>query len=465
VSEPGHSRHPLEQDGAPPGVSPDQEPPETASRRATDWVADHDTETRDMRPALGTRGQPGSWQRAVDGAEVALARPAFADAQWSFLFKSRDTGYAATQPEPGQVAAVNQRMRSTPVPEVQGPFIKPPVWTWEVPMYFWVGGVASGSSFVALACDAAGDHRSAKVARKLALTAVGPAPLLLIADLGRPERFLNMLRIFKPRSPMNLGAWCLMTFSTTLAGAVGADLFRRPRLARGLGGVTALVGGYLGSYTGVLLASTAVPVWARSRSYLGPIFVATATATGAAASRLTLVACGLPEYHPTRSALRTLETVAILTELSLSSINERRLGPAAAALRQGRPGTLFRVAKGAVVLGLTARLVGRRVAPRGGRGRGASPRVHDLASLLYLTGGLAFRFAWVQAGKASAAHHEDVAAMARGQLALAENQGRPPGACAQSVARPPLRLPEFTRAWGELIRRSSLAVERRLRRG
>jgi formate-dependent nitrite reductase membrane component NrfD len=464
VSEPGHSRHPLEQDGAPPEVSPGQEPPERASSRATDWVADHDTQTRDTRPALGTRGQPGSWQRAVDGAAVALARPAFGDAQWSFLFKSRDTGYAAAQPAPGQVAAANQRMRSAPIPEIRGPFIKPPVWTWEVPLYFWVGGVASGSSFVGLACDAAGDHRSAAVVRKVALAAVGPAPLLLIADLGRPERFLNMLRIFKPRSPMNLGAWCLMTFSTTLAGAVGADLFARPRLARGLGGATAVLGGYLGSYTGVLLASTAVPVWARSRSYLGPIFIATATATGAAASRLALVACGLPEHHPTRSALRTLETAAILTELSLSSINERRLGPAATALRQGRPRTLFRVAKTAVVLGLSTRLVGRRLAPQP-RGRGISPRVHDLASVLYLTGGLAFRFAWVQAGKASAAHDEGVATMGRGQLALTEDQGRPPEPRAESVQRPPLPLPGFSRAWGELVRRISLAVERLLRRG
>src|SRR5207245_5498257 len=101
--------------------------------------------------------------------------------------------------------------------------------------------------FMALACDVAGDHRSAAIARKVALGAVAPAPLLLIGDLGRPERFLNMLRVFKPRSPMSMGAWCLVSFSGSASLAVGADLAGRPRTARALGGATALPGGYPGS--------------------------------------------------------------------------------------------------------------------------------------------------------------------------------------------------------------------------
>ena len=102
-------------------------------------------------------------------------------------------------------------MRDAPVSDINGPFIHAPLWGWEVATYFWLGGTAAGSAFVALACDAAGDHRSAAIARKVALGAVAPAPLLLVADLGRPERFLNMTRIFKPRSPMNTGrgAWSL----------------------------------------------------------------------------------------------------------------------------------------------------------------------------------------------------------------------------------------------------------------
>ena len=93
-----------------------------------------------------------------------------------------------------------------------------------------------------------------------------------------------------------------------------------------LGGANAVLGGYLGSYTGVLLASTAVPLWARSRMFLGPIFVTTAVATGAAATRLVLVAAGLPDTHRTRHALGRVETGAIAIELAMSSYNEYRLG-------------------------------------------------------------------------------------------------------------------------------------------
>ncbi len=218
-------------------------------------------------------------------------------------------------------------------------------------------------------------------------------------------------------------------------------------MARGLGGATAVLGGYLGSYTGVLLASTAVPLWARSRLFLGPIFVTTATATGAAAVRLVLVGTGLAAGHPTRRALGMVETGAIGCELAMSAVNERRLGRAGEALHGGTAGWLLRGAKAAVVGGLAVRAAGRR---RSGRLYG------DLASSLYLAGGLLFRFAWVYAGKASAADHAAVVAVAR-------ERGRGPGAV-PSVARSPLRVPG-RRAWSEAVRRVSLGVERVVRRG
>jgi hypothetical protein len=272
-----------------------------------------------------------------------------------------------------------------------------------VPLYFWFGGIAAGSSFVALACDLAGDHRSAAIARKVAMGALAPSPPLLVMDLGRPERFLNMLRIFKPRSPMSMGAWCLSVFGTVGGAAVAADVLGRPQAARALGAANAVVGGYLGSYTGVLLAATAVPVWARSRLFLGPIFVSTAAATGAAATRLVLVAAGLPRDHPTRRALGRVETGAMAAELALSTVNERRLGRLSRSLHEGRGGRLFRAAKWGVRAGL---------ALRAGRGRGG-PAVHHLASALFLGAGLAFRYAWVEAGKHSARDDEAVACMAR----------------------------------------------------
>jgi formate-dependent nitrite reductase membrane component NrfD len=421
-----------------------------------EWVADHDTETRDIQPALGTRGGPAPWTAATPGAPVALARPDFGDAQWSFLYKERDTAYAGAEPAFGEVAEANRRMRGAPVSEIRGPFIHAPVWSWEVATYFWLGGMASGSAFVALACDAAGDHRSAAIARKVALGAVGAAPVLLIADLGRPERFLNMMRIFKPRSPMNTGAWCLVAFSGSSGLAVGCDLIGRPKAARALGVLTSLFGSYLGSYTGVLLACTAVPVWARSRMILGPAFIATATATGAAATRLVLVARGLPHGHPTGRALGTIETASMLTELSISALGERRLGNAAEALSRGRPGLYFRTAKSLVAVGLSLRLVARRT------GR----REHELASFMYLAAGLAFRFAWINAGRASATDDAAVVAMSRDRRSPHNDDPHQPWQKrALSIRRSPLPLPDTARrAYGEALRRTSLAIERRLRR-
>jgi formate-dependent nitrite reductase membrane component NrfD len=102
----------------------------------------------------------------------------------------------------------------------------------------------------------------------VALAAALPSAPLLVLDLGRPLRFLHMLRIFKPRSPMSMGAWCLAAFSGAATLAVGADILGHGKPARALGAATVLLGTYLGSYTGVLLAATAVPVWARSRALL-----------------------------------------------------------------------------------------------------------------------------------------------------------------------------------------------------
>ena len=411
----------------------------------------------DDRPALGSRGGPAPWERAVDDAGVELARPGWGDAGWSYIY-GRDTGYADAEPAEDEIAQANLRRRTGALPEsVQGPVLHRSVWSWEVPIYFWFGGVASGAAFSALAADLAGDEWTARIARRVALAAVLPAPPLLVADLGRPGRFLNMLRIFKPRSPMNLGAWCLAGFSVTGAGAVAADLLGRRRTGKGLGAVQALLGSYLGSYTGVLLATTAVPVWARSRTFLGPIFVATATATGAATTRLTLAAAGQPEDDPSHVALAHVEAGAILAELILSTVNERRLGRAGAATSDGAPAVLFRAAKALVAGGLVLPPVARR--------RGAGRAAQNVASILYLAGGLAFRVAWVQAGRASALDDEAVALMARGRVTADE---RLRGGSEQRMIsddRQPLAgaaVAKAMRIWTRTVGRASLVAERLL---
>jgi polysulfide reductase-like protein len=366
-------------------------PPEQRIREREHRIVDG----RDVTPAVGRRGEPGRWRRAVDGAAVRGFRQRFEDGRWSFLYRD-DTRYAAREHVDGQVPAAARRMRAgTEVPvEVRGPVIRPNVWTWEVPVYFWLAG---------LGCEAAGDPRSARAARFVAIGAAALGGPLLILDLGRPERFLHMFRIFKTRSPMSMGAWCLMAFSNAGGGAVAADLLGWRRTAAALTAATAALGTYLGSYTGVLLASTAVPAWNRSRRFLGPIFICTASASGAAATRLAVAATGGGEDEPTQQGLAAISTIAMSTELVLSSVNDRRLGVARRALEHGRPHRLLTLARGLTAAGLGVRALGRH------RGRAL-----DLApDALFLAAALAFRLGWVAVGRTSALDHEAVAAAAR----------------------------------------------------
>jgi DMSO reductase anchor subunit len=379
-------------------------PPEERIRRREARVIDG----RDVTPAVGTRGEPATWSRAAPGARVRGFRERFADARWSFIYGDDASRYAAEAAD-GQVAAAARMMRGgreVPVP-VRGPVIRPNVWTWEVPVYFFFGGTAAGASFVALACEAAGDARSARVARFVAMGAAGCGGPLLIADLGRPERFLHMFRIFKTRSPMSMGAWCLLAFTQTGGGAILADLLGRARTARALTAATAVLGTYLGSYTGVLLAGTAVPAWNRSRAFVPAIFVCTATASGAAATRLALTAAGVPRRSaPTRPALAVLESAAMTAELVLSALNDRRLGVAGRALESGRPGRYLKAARAINGAGLAARAA-RALLRRG------PVVVDDVPSVLFLVSALLYRLGWVAAGRPSAIDHDAVAALAR----------------------------------------------------
>ena len=263
-----------------------------------------------------------------------------------------------------------------------------------------------------------------------------------------------MTRILKPRSPMNTGSWCLVAFSGSGALAVAADLIGRPKPARALGALTALLGSYLGSYTGVLLACTAVPLWSRSRTILGPAFVATATATGAAATRLTLVAADCPTAPDPQGARHDRDRFDAdrAVDLGRSASGVSEMPPR--RLRSGRPGLYFRAAKTLVALGISLRLVARRT----------GPREHELASVMYLAAGLLFRFAWVYAGRASATDDAVVAATARARGAP-DDDHQAWHERALSSRRSPLPLPDIARrAYGEAVRRASLAIERGLRR-
>lgn len=317
-----------------------------------------------------------------------------------------------TQPHP----AAPTPTAAHPVTYYGRPMIRRPVWKWPIPIYMFLGGVAGGVAIIGAAAELLGGdtHKSTvRHARWLALILVALCPVLLIVDLGRPARFHRMLRIFKVTSPLNVGTWILTTFGL-LSGILGARqaaedsiiIRREGRLGRLLrampsGPLTALhgmLGLGLGGYTGVLLAVTAVPLWAAAGILLGPLFVATSIASGAAA--LTLIGIfrrnGSAE---TRCQVETVENVAAVAQLGLLAAREA-LVPATInrPLRRGPWSRMWQI--GAVGGGVAAPLAIRLASRLGGRRTSATIAV--VTSTLSLFGALVERFALVEAGKLSA---------------------------------------------------------------
>jgi hypothetical protein len=270
------------------------------------------------------------------------------------------------------------------------PMLKAPVWTWEVPAYFFVGGTSGAAAVIgAVARQAGGTAALVRDARWIAAVGgVASAPLL-ISDLGRPERFLNMLRVFKLRSPMSVGAWTLVAFSNSAGAAACADLITR--VSRGRIPVTivadaaavmsAATGLVLSTYTGVLIGATAVPVWS-SNVQLLPIHFG-ASGLGSAAALLELLG------HRSR-ALNRIAIGAALIETAIGLAIETRDDPREAPLTRGRSGLITRL--GGVLSGpvpLALRVLGR------------SPNARRLAAASTLAGSMLTRLGWIEAGRDS----------------------------------------------------------------
>jgi formate-dependent nitrite reductase membrane component NrfD len=265
------------------------------------------------------------------------------------------------------------------------PILKEPVWTWEIPWYFFVGGMAGASAPLAFAARRAGNHRLARAALTVGAASLAVSPVLLTSDLGRPERAHHMLRVFKPTSPMNLGTWLLAALSPALLGAAVADrLGILPRLARTAEGVAALLGPGLATYTAVLVADTAVPVWHEAGRELPFMFAGSAAASaGAGACLLT----------PPRDAApaRRLAIGGAAVELAATAAMERRLGELAEPYRLEPARRFARLAKGFSLAGaLVLGVAGRRRLPSA------------VGGLLLLAGSACQRQAVVRAGRLSA---------------------------------------------------------------
>jgi formate-dependent nitrite reductase membrane component NrfD len=264
------------------------------------------------------------------------------------------------------------------------PVIKEPVWTWEIPWYFFLGGMAGASAVLAGAAQAAGHRELAQVARRVGVAALAPSPVLLTMDLGRPERFHHMLRVFKPTSPMSMGSWTLVLFS----GAHGAamllgELGWLPRLRAVADAVAAALGGVMSTYTAVLLSDTAVPVWHEARRELPFVFAAGAAASAGAAVMVFAGDDGGPA--------RRLTVGAALTEAAAVEVMRRRLGDLGEPYELGDAGRFATAAKWLGGAGGILAALGRRSRP-----------ATAVAAALALAGAACERWAVYRAGFISA---------------------------------------------------------------
>jgi formate-dependent nitrite reductase membrane component NrfD len=246
------------------------------------------------------------------------------------------------------------------------PVVKPAPWGNEIAAYLFLGGVAGGSGLLAAGAQLTGRPTLRRNSRLAAITAIGLGGAALVKDLGRPERFLNMLRTVKLTSPMSIGSWILSGFSAGAGVAVALELdamtgrrfplgsLRRflPALEMGTGLWTAAFGPPLAAYTAVLLADTATPTWNAAREELPFVFVSSAAL---ASGGLAMVTTPVAETSPAR----TLAVLGAAAELVATKVMHRRMDPVAAEpLHQGRAGTMLRVSEILTAVGGVGALLG-----------------------------------------------------------------------------------------------------------
>jgi len=279
--------------------------------------------------------------------------------------------------------------------------LKAPRWGWEVPAYLALGGIGGASATIALGVRLAnGDRavpleRAAHVISGLATVAGGG---LLILDLGRPSRFYNMMRVFRPSSPMNVGVWVLAGQAGSTWVSILSDVaphvlpasarFAAPvRLASGA--VAGVLGLPLAGYTGVLLGSTANPAWHEVRRELPGLFLASATSAGS--GMVTLA----PTAGPLRRSAEVFGIMGRAADLAMAWRVKRRLQPfpaTTAAWEDGQAGRLDRAATAGTAAALALGVLGLRF--RWAR---------MLAAVIAVVASFAQRFAVFEAGKAAAA--------------------------------------------------------------
>ncbi len=287
------------------------------------------------------------------------------------------------------------------------PPIKRAHWTWQIYVYFWIGGIGAGSHLLATLGHLLGwkDEAFFRTTKYTTFAAMTISPVLLVWDLGRPERFLNMLRILKLRSPMSTGSWALSIFGS-MSGLVATKQAAEDGLLLGDNFASRLAklipdrfisvlalpfGMYVGSYTGILLIATSVPMWARNWLLMGPTFLSSAVSSGLSWTSLVLHLGNWGEGK-TLGALKKAEKAVLIIEGVLIAASLVRMGKWSKPLFSKKLVPLF--VGGTLIGGIAAPLVllfGKESRERS-----------ILASVLVLVGGFLFRYVMVVGGRDSA---------------------------------------------------------------
>lgn len=263
--------------------------------------------------------------------------------------------------------------------------LKEPVWdSPDIPGYLFLGGLAGAGSLIAAGAHRSGRRRLARTSKLGSAAAAGLSMVALVHDLGRPARFLNMLRTLKPSSPMSVGSWLLAAYVPAAAIAAASDV---TGAAPGIGVMAtagaAAIGPAVATYTAALVADTAVPAWHEGHRELPFLFAGSALS---AAAGLGLIAAPVDECGP----VRKLAVAGWLLEASSERLMLRHMGLAAEAFRSGKAHRYHRIAVPLVAVGGLGAALGRR-----------SRALSALAGAALVAGSALTRFAIFEAGVAS----------------------------------------------------------------
>jgi formate-dependent nitrite reductase membrane component NrfD len=265
------------------------------------------------------------------------------------------------------------------------PVLKETVWGPDIPSYLFLGGLAGASSALAAAAQLSRHPELARTAKVGAAGAISLSMVALVHDLGRPARFVNMLRVLKVTSPMSVGTWILSAYTPLALGAAASAVTRKlPRAGLAATLPAAMLGPAVASYTSVLLADTAVPAWHDAHRELPFVFAGSAVTAAGGLGMLAI----RPDGAGQAARFAVLGAAA---ELTAKSLLLRRLGPAAEPYEKGRAGTMMEAGEVLTAAGLAGAVLA-------GRSRAAAA----LSGAALMAASALTRFGVFEAGRASA---------------------------------------------------------------